>query len=256
MRSIAPRYLVATAAFVVALSCGDVPTFPDGIAFIGPVLLPSPAVATLDMLRDSLGQVAPLRVVAFDINDNVIPNVPVTFVVSSVPPGVSIDANGIVTAFDSIQQVQIVGRVGDRLQTTPVTLFVVTQPDVIEQSGVVDSLVIKSSALSVKVSGLRRGTRIPVQGIIVHYQILKVNGTSAVDSTVFTLVDDIGEPVTGDPRTAVDTTDAAGLASRFLITANTTGVDSVVVTASATNLKGALLTGSPVRFVIPVKKGR
>jgi hypothetical protein len=256
MRSIAPRYLVAAAAFIVALSCGEVPTFPGGIAFIGPVLLPSPAVAALDTLRDSVGKVAPLRVVAFDINNNVIPNVPVTFVVSSVPPGVKIDSNGIVTAFDSLQQVQIVGRVGARLQTTPVNLFVVTQPDLIEQSAAVDSLVIKSSALSVKVSGLRRGTRIPVQAIIVHYQILKVNNSTNVDSTVFTLVDDGGNPVKGDPRTAVDTTDAAGIASRVLISATTAGVDSVVVTASATNLKGALLGGSPVRFVIPVKKGR
>jgi len=43
MRSLAPRILVACAASVVALSCGDVPTLADGIAYISPIVLPSMA---------------------------------------------------------------------------------------------------------------------------------------------------------------------------------------------------------------------
>lgn len=255
MRSLAPRYFVAGAAFVAALSCGEVPTSADGIAYISPVMLPSPAVAAGDKLRDSLGQVAPLRVLAYDRDGQVISNVPSMFVVSSLPAGVTIDANGIVTALDSIRTVQIVGRVGERLQTTTIDLHVVTQPDLMEGSGAVDSLVIKSSALSVKITGPRRGPRIPVRGIIVRYQIVKVNGSSVVDSTVYKLVDDGNNTLRTDPRRAVDTTFTDGLASRFLTAASTTGVDSVVVEARATKLDGTTLTGSPVRFVVPVKKG-
>ncbi len=257
MISMAPRYLVAAAACIIALSCGDVPTFADSIVSISPIVFPSPAVAAGDQLRDSTGAVAPLRVQAYNATNAPIQNVSATFVVSSVPPGVTIDAKGIVTALDSVRTVQVVGRVGDRLQTTIAALEVVPQPDSIEQSVVIDSLttLAKSSALQVRISALRGGVRVPVKAIIVRYQITRVNGLTAVDSNYFKLLDDGNSTLRSDPRLGVDTTDAGGVAARFLTPVVLPGTTSVEVEARATNLRGAALKGSPIRFVLPVKKG-
>jgi hypothetical protein len=53
----------------------------------------------------------------------------------------------------------------------------------------------------------------------------------------------------------VDTTDQSGIASRSVTSSIAQGVDSIVVQATATSLRAAPLGGSPVRFVLPVKKG-
>lgn len=257
MRSLAPRHLAAAAAFVVALSCGEVPTLDGGIAYVTPIILPSPAVAAGDVLRDSLGNPAPLQVVAYDNNNAVISNVTANYVVTSLPAGVTIDSSGHVTALDSVRSVTIVARVGSRIQTTAATLEVVPQPDSIERTSTLDSLVsfTKTGALAVKVSGLRKGTRVNVKGILVRYQIVKINGSAVVDTGSHTLVDDANLPLRIDGRRAVDTTDASGAAGRYLVPVSLTGVDSIVVEARANSLKGIPLAGSPVRFVLPVKKG-
>lgn len=252
MRSLSPRFLAGIAASVAALACGGIPTFADGIAFISPIELPSLSIAVNDTLRDSLGNVAPLRVAAFDQNDREIAGVAARFLVATVPAGVKIDANGIVTAFDSLRTVQIVGRIGDHLQTAATNLEVVAQPNLIAGSGALDSLAVNtaSSALQVTVTGDRRGTRVPVNGIVVRYRIVS---PALVDSSriVFT------EGQRPDLTVSVDTTLATnpGVASRSIIATDTRGLDSVVVEASANDLKGKRLAGSPVRFRIRVKKG-
>lgn len=256
MKSLPARSLVAIMAAIVTLSCGDVPTLDGGIAYVTPILLPSPAVAAGDVLRDSLGNPAPLRVLAYDKNDAVIPAVSANYVVTSLPAGVTIDSSGRVTALDSIRAVTIVARVGSRIQTTAATLQVVAQPDSMERSSTTDSLVgfTKSGALSVKVSGLRKGTRVTVDGIVVRFQITKVNNSTVVDVGSHTLVDAGDTPLRLDARRAADTT-RSGTATRYLSPVSLTGVDSIVVEARATSLKGVPLIGSPVRFVLPVKKG-
>jgi hypothetical protein len=191
------------------------------------------------------------------MKNQVVPNVAVTFVVTSVPPGVTIDANGIVVALDSIRTVMLVGQAENRLQTSPDSLWVVQQPDSIAKSGTVDSLVklTYSSPLQVRVTGLRRGTRVPVRGIIVRYQITKVNGVASVDSALYKLVDDSKTPSAIDPRLAVATTDVNGIASRLLLPIDTAKFVSVEVQARATDLRGRVLPGSPVTFLLPAKKG-
>jgi hypothetical protein len=250
MRPIGPRFLAAIAACVVALSCADVPTLADGIAFISPIQLPALSIAVNDTLRDSLGNVAPLRVFAFDQNDDTLRGVNPTFLVATVPAGVKIDANGIVTAFDSLRTVQVVGRIADHLQTAATNLEVVAQPDLIAGTGAIDSLQVNtaSSPLQVTVTGNRNGTRVPVNGIVVHYRIVF---PMLVDSIVFT------EGVRPDLTKSVDTTTSTtpGVASRRMISIATQPLDSIIVEASANNLRGQPLTGSPVRFRIPVKKG-
>ena len=145
------------------------------------------------------------------------------------------------------------GRIGDRLQTVPATVDVVAQPDSVARTGTVDSLVATraSSALQVTVTGNRRGTRIPVKGIVVRYQISSVFPSRTIDATQFFFLEGAGRDVTRSS----DTTDVGGIASRTVETLVSSGLDSIIVQATATSLLGQPLRGSPVRFSIPVKKG-
>ena len=254
MRPLAPRVLVASAACTAVLSCGSIPSLADGIAFISPIALPAPAVAVNDTLRDSLGRVSPLVVQAFDQNDKPVTTATTSFVVVTLPPGVKIDANGIVTAFDSIRTVQVVGRVGERLQTATTNLEVVAQPDLMTSVGSLDSLVLNqsSSALQVAITGDRRGARVGVAGIVVRYRIVSTTPSRNIDPTLLFFSDG----VRGDLSRAVDTTTVGSLTtSRTIIATDLTGLTAINVEATATNLRGAPLAGSPVRFAIPVKKG-
>ena len=254
MRPLAPRVLAACAACVAVLSCGGLPTLADGIAYISPVILPAPAVAVNDTLRDSLGRVAPIRVQAFDQNDKPVTGVATSFIVATAPAGVKIDANGVVTAFDSIRTVQVVVRIGERLQTAAANLEVVAQPDLMASSGAIDSLVLNqpSSALQVAVTGERRGARIGVPGVVVRYRIVSTVPSRTIDPAVFFFT----EGQRADLTRTVDTTTTGSIAtSRTIVASDVTGLTSIVVEATANNLRGVPLPGSPVRFVIPVKKG-
>lgn len=253
MTSLAPRVLAACAASVVALSCGKVPTFADGIAYISPIVFPSLAIAAGDTLRDSLGRVAPIRVLAFGAANDTLSVTPTFLVVSPLPPLITISPSGIVVASDTVRSVEIIGRVGERLQTTSARLEVVAQPDSIARTGTLDSLVAlrPSSALQVNVSGARRGTRVPVTGIIVRYQITGVVPAKPIDPAELFFQD----ALRSDVRRSADTTDASGVASRTIIARAPQGTESVEIQASATSLKGIPLRGSPVRFILPVKKG-
>jgi hypothetical protein len=250
MRPLAPRFLAAIAACIIAFACGSVPTFADGIAFISPIQRPALAVAVNDTLRDSLGRVAPLRVFAFDQNDDTLRGVTPSFLVVTLPAGVKVDANGIVTAFDSIRRVQVIGRVGDRLQTEAVTLEVVAPPDLMAPTGTIAPLALAatSSPLQVTITGDRKGTRIPVSGIVVRYKIDSTVPSVTVDPARFFFT----EGVRSDLTTSFDTTDA-GTTSRSIIASDIVGIDTIIVRATAKNLKGEALPS--VRFAIPVKKG-
>ena len=258
MRSLAPRLLVAAMAMVVVLSCGDVPTFPDGIAFISPIELPSIAVAAGDQLRDSLGNPAPLRVRAFDQNGQVVAGVSPTFLISPVDNGIRIDANGVLTASDSIRPVHLVARIGDRLQTTDTVIYVVPRPDQIVGAATTDSLVgaPAKGTLQVTVSGTRGSTRSPTRGIVVRYQIVAVNGSPTIDSLRVFLVDDANDPLRNSATTAIDTTDATGVATRYVTVSDTTGIRSVEIRATARPLRAEVIAGNPVSFRLPLKKGK
>jgi len=252
--------LLAAALGVVALACGDVPTLEGGIAFISPVILPSPAVAFGDTLRNEAGEVAPLRVFAIDNAGDTLQNVEPTFVVTTVPgPSVTILANDLVRG-DSVRTASIVGRVGTRLQTPPAQLSVVFQPDSMAAGSPTTAsfpalgvgVITSSVPLSVNVTSIGGGTRAGVPSIIVRYLITNIYpaGTTVPDTTVV-LVDDQSR-FAGNGLAAVDTTDASGNASRQ-IRAVPFGFDSVAILVSANNLKGVPLPGGPIRFVVSTK---
>jgi hypothetical protein len=259
--SLSRRALVGAALAVAALSCGEVPTLPDGIAYISSVLLPAPAVAVGDTLRDSTGKAAPIRILAFGQNGDTIAVTP-SFVVTTVPgKSATVGSTGFVVG-DSVRAVQIVGRVGERLQTPPVTFDVVRQPDSLASSGATKFLLGNvttgelfaiSSPLAVSATTGATPTRSGVKGIVVHYEVTKVYPASAtIPDTTIVLLDETSRFIFPTGRTAVDTTDGQGNASRRL-RAVPFGFDSVEVLATANNLKGIPLHGSPVRFVVTTK---
>lgn len=239
----------ATAA-VAAASCGDVPTLPGGVAYISPLALPSLAVAAGDTLRDSLGRVAPIRVYAFGRAGDTLPGVPATFVVTSVPPGVTVTPGGLVIAQDSVRPVQIVGQVAGRLQTSPATLYVVPQPTTLSRVSLTDSLPAPPSTsppLTVKVTGVRGGQPAPVPGLIVVFQVVGTVPAGALDTTNFVLE----QRSRASSLRSVDTTDVQGLASRTLTMVRRAGIDTVLVRAAARSLRGDTLPS--VLFRLPVK---
>lgn len=257
MRSRAPRLLVACAAMIVVLSCGDVPTFADGIAYISAIELPSLVVVAGDSLRDSLGKATPLTVQAFDKSSQPIAGVTPIYFVSPIDAGIRIDANGFLTASDSLRGVHLVARIGDRLQTAEAILVVVPKPDSIVGAATTDSLpgAPAKGALQVTVTGTRGPTRFGTQGIVVRYQITAVNGSTTIDSNSVFLVDDANNPLRNIRTTAIDTTDPSGIASRFVLVSDTTGIRTIEISATARSLHGETIAGNPVKFLIPLKKG-
>ena len=251
--------LTLGAAAIVAISCGEVPTLPDGVAYITPVLLPLPAVAAGDTLRDSLGHAAPLRVRAFGRDSQEILGLPTTFVTTTLPADVTIDADGYLVARDTLRSVRLVGRVGDQLQTTVATLLIVPEPGTIVRPSADfagDSVITLPAvrALPVTVTSLYRGAVTPVNGIIVRYRIdgLRPSGLPSGRAVLTNAAGAVNRP---DSTIAVDTTDATGTASRTVLVLAGTGVETVFVSASARHLHdGSPLDGSPVQFVVRVRQ--
>lgn len=256
MRLTLTRRASVLAAVAIVLACGTVPTFSDGIASVSAIQLPSLVVVGGDVLRDSTGTAAPLRVAAFDIGGNVITGVTPVYVVTPVDTGIHIDANGLLTASDSIRVVHIVARIGDRIQTTQALLNVVPLPEQIAGAGTTEPLVgfPAKGPLQVTVTGTRKGTRAPAQGVVITYRVTKVNGSTTVDPAKVFLVDDQNVLLRNTPTVAVDTTDGSGIATRFVVVSDTSGISSVEVRATARPLRSETLAGNPVTFSLPLKK--
>lgn len=249
--------LALAGATVVAVACGDVPTLEDGIAYYTPVQLPLPTVALGDTLRDSLGVARPLRIQAFTRDSQEVTGLSVFFLPTTLPSLVKIDsATGYVVANDTATgTVQVVGRIGDRLQTSVASLLVVPEPTTIARGDAVsDSVALPVlKDLPVTVTGTYKGASATITGIIVRYRIDSLV-PSTLPSGSAILVNDSALPLRPDSTAAVDTTSAAGTAMRKLLVLAGSGVQRVYISASARRLHNAQpLAGSPVRFVVDVK---
>lgn len=266
-RSAIPASLLAGASVAVfALACGEVPTLPDGVAYISSIILPSPAVAKGDTLRDSTGKVAPIVIYGINNAGDTVRSLTPRYIITTVPgPSVTVTAANLVIG-DSVRAAQIVGRIGDRLQTPPAVLNVVWQPDSIDAATNVSSsfpalatgATTSEVALGVTVTSganLASGatTRATVPSIIVRYAVTRIfPASSTIPDTTLVLIDEASRFELPTGRAAVDTTDPSGNASRR-IRSIPFGFDSVEVTASANNLRGAPLKGSPIRFLVKTK---
>jgi hypothetical protein len=240
-----------------ALSCGDVPTLGNGVAYYTPVLLPLPAVAAGDTQRDSHGHPAPLRVRAFTRDSQEITGLPTAFVPTNLPADVTIDANGILVARDTLRSVTLVGQLDGRLQTSVATLQIVPEPSAIaradDAAGDTAYAAPAIKALPVSVTGIYRGTSTAVNGIIVRYRIDSLR-PAGLPSGSATLVVAGGGPLRPDSTIAVDTTKTSGTATRSVLVVGGSGVQKVFISASARRLRDAApLAGSPVQFTLDIK---
>jgi hypothetical protein len=249
---------LALAAGALALSCGEVPTLEQGIAYITPIQLPLATVAAGDTLRDSLGVATPLRVRAFTRDSQEVTGLAVTFLATTPPlDDVKILENGLLVARDTLRSVTLVARIGDRLQTSVATLMIVPDPLSIgrpagEAAG--DTVALPAlRALPVTVSGVYHDQSTPVNGIIVRYAIDSLQPAGLPKGKAI-LTNATGTPQRPDSTVAVDTTRTAGTATRWVLVPAGSGVERVFVSATARRLTtGAPLEGSPVRAVVVVK---
>jgi hypothetical protein len=208
---------------VGAVGCFELSGPQAGLSAITPILAPWPAVVKDDVLRDSTGVIAPLRVAAYDADGDSVTDATVTFI--ALDRGLHIDANGVVHG-DSIRTtaariVAQVSRGGDVMQTPELTIGVVPRPDSVAPSQdttftstsvpIGNPAPITSDPLTVKVfSRVPGAAATPIQFWIIRYEIIKEPaGVSGAHTAVFSGA--------GDARVAFDTTDASGVASRTIV---------------------------------------
>jgi hypothetical protein len=263
--------VAAGVALAVGLGCGDVPTLPNGIAYVTPILTPSPSVAFGDTLRDSLGDPAPLRVVALGRSPgDTIRDVSLRFLLTSLNLGGTITAAGYLIAPDSLVTLRLVAQVTDgtsgsglQLQTPELSIEVTAKADSLDATSPIDTSVTGLTPivpLSVRVTGVGpSGARATVNGIVVRFRIVRSFPANTTAERRYTyLSGDNNVVLRPDSTLAVDTTSGGGLASRsfvgLLAPTGETNPDSVVVEAKAFSQKGAPLGRSPLLFTIRIKK--
>jgi hypothetical protein len=257
--------VTASVMVVIASACLDT-SAPDGLSAISTLQLPSPSVVLGDVLRDSAGAPAPVRLVAYDESGAPQSGAVVSFV--ALDSTVRIDDQGMVFGLlrDSVGA-RIVGGVGSLqssarvfVSVTPELLIpsgattsaVMTFPPITASSSAADSIV-NSVPLSVTVTDASGRA---AQGIVVYYRVL--TAPESVDPARPTAI------ITNDVTrlSSRDTTDVRGGASRKVtfnhrratgaLLAGTT-TDTVYVAATALYL-GLDIAGGPILFKVPVRR--
>jgi len=254
----APRWVAAAvvaAAWVGA--CSDVGTAPDGIVALAFDTLPYPSVVAGDTMRDSTGRAAPLSAVAYNADGNVIAEPAVRYIV--LDTGVVISSQGYLIATTRTSGTVRVVAAAASLQSLQKTVTVTRAPTQLAASGATSDTLIYASpdtasknvskAMTVKLTRDSAGTALNVPGFLVSW-LVTFRGQTILrtDTTLASLWED----ATTRRVSLVDTTGADGTAARTLrIRSNAlpSTADSFVVFAS-TRYRGAVVAGSPVRFVI------
>ena len=226
---------LALAAAWWLVSCREVPAPEGGVMSVSPLQLAAPGLVVGDTLRDSLGLAAPLRVIAYDIDGNPVPNADVTFVV--LDTGAHIE-NAYLIGDDTVAT-RVVGAVAG-LQTAVQTVRVTLEPQFLEARdsvrhfltvGVADQE--RTADLNARVLN-RQGADKGIEAVIVRYEIVQAPPPSNPEAGPAAIL----LPNTGNPAASRDTSDNAGNVSRQLqlqllrISALT---DSVIINASASH---------------------
>lgn len=214
------------------LSCTEVPAPEGGVVSISNVRRPSPGVVVGDTMRDSTGMVAPLRVIAYGIDDEPLAAPPPA---SFVALDTTAHLSGSRLIGDRVGIVRVVGKVGT-LQTRPDTIPVTLSPDTLVRSdstlhrvsySLTGDTVVNSGELGTIVQHLLPAAS-GVQAVIVKYAITK-SPTGKSSPTALLM--------SGTRESARDTSDGSGRASRVarlrLNALGSLGVDTVLVDATA-----------------------
>lgn len=249
----ARRAVVFTVAGVAwwLVSCRDIPSPEGGVLSISGVLLPSPGLVAGDTMRDSLGLVAPLRVIAYTLEGEEVEPQPVPqFVV--LDTGARL-AGALLLGETAGTTVRVVGSVAS-IQTLPAQVRVTLTPDTLvaadsirhvkTYSLISGDTVVQSAELATRV--LQRGVTPPsgVDAVIVRYTI--VQAPAPRDATAGPTV----VLVPGNSAASRDTTEngRAARAARLRIAAlATTATDSAVIDATA-SYRGSTI--GTVQFII------
>jgi hypothetical protein len=249
---------------VALVACFELSGPQSGLSAISPISVAWPSVVDDDQLRDSLGNVAPLRVDAFDGEGNKVDDAEVRFIV--LDRGLSVRPDGIVLG-DSIRTspVRVVAQVrrgADVLQTPEINIDVVPRPDSVTPAQdttfapkpvlIADPSNVSSDSLNVKVLSVGTGAAAPVgvRSWIVRYEIIsEPGGVNGQRTALFSGA--------GTARISLDTTDASGVASRTIVLQRTalaepTGPQDQEVRVSAT-IRDAGNNGAStvITFVLP-----
>lgn len=240
----------------------------DGIASLS-FVLPYPAVVRGDTLRDSAGNVSPLRVVALGTRGDTIRRSAAFVVVDTPYRYLHVDGAGYVYG-DSVRSVpvHILGSVGF-LQTGPESVYVTVPPTRLAPSDTADSISFyggpHSDSLAISTYGIAMRVigagDTAVAGFVVNYSITH-SPIAAANRQSAVLIDDQNKP------SLADTTNSAGVARRR-VALNVRGLlvdsknvplspigDSVVVVAHVLYLHKDVLdsTGRPLTFVVHISR--
>ena len=257
------RRALIGAALIGIAACLDLGGPKEGVISISSLHLPSPSVVVGDLMRDSLGNPAPLSITAFGPNGEVLSGEPITFI--TLDSTVRIDADGTLhgITLDSVGARVLAG--AGQLQTPPqrviVTVapttatkattttpiqFVVETPDTSNSSNWSPGLVVTVTGAGGKFA----------QGYIVTYSVIESPDAQVPGTPTAYIGNDAARAM---PR---DTTDLKGEASRRVILRQSaiandvragTRSDTVIVRASVKYL-GADVPGSPFDFIVPVSR--
>jgi hypothetical protein len=239
-------------AAICCAACFDLSTGPDEIVAIEFGELPWPSIVAGDTLRDASGVAAPLVVQLFN-NDGDVVNGPVEFLLQQ--KSAHVVAGDLLVIDDTATGKISLFASTTGIQSTTRQIEVVAKPISMALNGTITPLkwvvpddpnLNTSQPVGARVlSGPNAGVR----SWIVTFR-LEAGGRviPASDTTQIFLVGDNGKP------SYADTTDTFGAVSRRVRLKVVPGLvppDSAVITMSA-SYRGAPLTGSPVRVVLPL----
>jgi hypothetical protein len=244
-------------AVIVGLACVDM-SAPPGPASISNLRLPSPSVVVGDTMRDSLGNAAPLTILAFNSAMDTILAQGAQFFITDTTKAAHLNG-GTTLVGDRIGSTVLLGQVG-KLQTSTVNVPVTFRPFSMTKVSVDTTLLAPAGdsthtgtlSLSLRVLSVEDSGSI---GIVVSYNL--IHAPASLPPHVAVQIQDN----TGHIATA-DTTTFGGTSTRRLVATsaflgdqafvNGTKPDSAIVEAHA-SYKGVELQNSPVKFHIPIK---
>ena len=244
-----PRWrLVAFALFGVACSVDTAPNTVTSLEFSA---LPFPAVVAQDTLRDTSGIAAPLRAVAFNLDNGEILDAPVRY--ATLEGVISVDSvTGVVVGgAQADTTARVVAFIGG-LQSAPLRLSVVPRPDAVIASGTIDTLRYSVTDTTVNVSGdlsVRVVNQATTPNRSVRDWIVTFTLGTRADSTKARIENE------AQRRSTMDTTSSGGIAARrirLFPAGLTSPADSIVVLAGARH-RGTHIAGSPLRLVLHVR---
>lgn len=236
-----------------AAACTKVGTEPSVAVSIETFAPPLPSVVVGDTMRDTVGNVAPLRATVYNSDGDSIADAPIHFLALDSLHRITLDTTtGIVVGRDT-GTVRVVAHVGS-LQSQPITVTVVQQPTaIIALDPLVDTLdyLIDFTSgrdtlqnLRVRMVHVDGADTVGVPSYLVRYDFEYPSGYDNGDSTRVQLVNGASRKAALYATTASDGSTSSALRITPLATPAT---DSVIVTAHAAQPGGP---ATPIRFTV------